>query len=609
MATIIPGLSSGATSGERSFAQRLVSHLEDDYLCWFNVPVGNRYQHPDFIVLHPRRGLLVLEVKDWKLENVREVTPESVTLMTIGGMKHQLNPLAQARQYAFAITNVLERDPVLLAAEGHSHRGKLTFPYGFGVVLSEITRKQFDGTDLGEVIPSHLVICKDEMTDSVDAEAFQKRLWDMFTVRFDCLLTMPQIDRIRYHLFPEIRVSQCSLFDACESTDSAHNVSQSLMRVMDLQQEQLARSLGEGHRVIHGVAGSGKTLILAYRCQRLVEAISKPILVLCFNVALATKFEHMIASRNLSHRVTVRHFHAWCADQLKLYHVPPPAYGDDFYDRQVAAVISNVDRGQIPRAQYGAVLIDEGHDFAPEWLKLLTQMVDPETNSLLLLYDDAQSLYGAHRRAKFSFKSVGIQAQGRTTILRVNYRNTNQVLDCAYRLAAEVMRPEEAEEDGIPLVKPEMAGRQGDVPQLILAKSLADEADEIARALHKHNEAGTAWKDMAVLYPAHYMGDAVVAAFQRAQIPHERLAKGGASRRYKPGEDSVKLMTMHASKGLEFPIVAIIGLGSLPYRADQEADDARLLYVAMTRATETLVVTASKRSAFVERWQASVKAA
>ena len=37
-----------------------------------------------------------------------------------------------------------------------------------------------------------------------------------------------------------------------------------IVRVMDLQQEQLARSMGEGHRVIHGVAGSGKTMILGY---------------------------------------------------------------------------------------------------------------------------------------------------------------------------------------------------------------------------------------------------------------------------------------------------------------------------------------------------------
>ena len=54
-----------------------------------------------------------------------------------------------------------------------------------------------------------------------------------------------------------------------------------MVRVMDLQQEQLARSLGEGHRVIHGVAGSGKTMILGYRCQYLAKVLAKPILVLC----------------------------------------------------------------------------------------------------------------------------------------------------------------------------------------------------------------------------------------------------------------------------------------------------------------------------------------
>ena len=43
---------------------------------------------------------------------------------------------------------------------------------------------------------------------------------------------------------------------------------------MDLQQEQLARSMGEGHRVIHGVAGSGKTMILGYRAQYLAQALA-----------------------------------------------------------------------------------------------------------------------------------------------------------------------------------------------------------------------------------------------------------------------------------------------------------------------------------------------
>ena len=74
-------------------------------------------------------------------------------------------------------------------------------------------------------------------------------------------------------------------------------------------------------------------------------------------------------------------------------------------------------------------------------------MVDPETNSLLVLYDDAQSIYEKRERGKFSFASVGIQARGRTTVLKLNYRNTEEILSFAYEFAKEVMQPNEVEED------------------------------------------------------------------------------------------------------------------------------------------------------------------
>jgi superfamily I DNA/RNA helicase len=48
----------------------------------------------------------------------------------------------------------------------------------------------------------------------------------------------------------------------------------------------------------------------------------------------------------------------------------------------------------------------------------------------------------------------------------------------------------------------------------------------------------------------------------------------------------VKLLTMHSSKGLEFPVVFIAGVGFMPMQSQAIADEARLLYVAMTRATE-----------------------
>src|SRR5207249_5003890 len=131
---------------------------------------------------------------------------QHATILTDRGLKHVLSPLEQARQYMFAVTDKLERDPQLIWPSG-SLKGRPFFPYGHGVVLTNITRKQFDGAQIGDVLPSHLVICQDEMTESAEVEAFQKRLWQMFPIKFKMQLSLPQIDRIRWHMFPEIRIA------------------------------------------------------------------------------------------------------------------------------------------------------------------------------------------------------------------------------------------------------------------------------------------------------------------------------------------------------------------------------------------------------------------
>ena len=255
-------------SGERRLARRLEEKLDDDNLLWYNVPIGEKRRHPDFIVLHPSRGLLILEVKDWKLENIQSVTSQNVELLTHSGIKSTQNPLQQARDHALAIHELLEHDPALVQTDSQ-HKGKLIMPYGYGVVFSNITRKAFDAIPaLGEAIASHLVICKDEFTEAVDAGDFQEQLWAMSPYAFGIELNQAQIDRVRWHLFPELRITpkQLELLGlTLEAEPEEPTLPLDLVQILDLQQEQLARSLGDGHRVVHGVAGSGKTLILAYR--------------------------------------------------------------------------------------------------------------------------------------------------------------------------------------------------------------------------------------------------------------------------------------------------------------------------------------------------------
>lgn len=595
MATLIPSYSACAsrmTSGERRFAQRLEGKLEDDYLCWYDVPIGQSMRHPDFVVLHPKRGLLILEVKDWKLDTIQSITKSDVSLLTDKGLKHAANPLEQARQYAHAVVDVLEKDPQLVFSSGRM-QGKLQFPWAYGVVLANISRKQFESTDLSDVLESHRVICQDEMVDSVEMEGFQKRLWDMFTVGGFGKLGLPQIDRVRWHMFPEIRLpgKQPGLFDEVEAESGELP---DILRVMDLQQEQLARSLGEGHRVIHGVAGSGKTLILGYRAEYLAKVCTKPILILCYNKALAKRLEHWMQEKGVVNKVVVQNFHAWCHRQLTAYNVGLPDGGakrEGYWDDMVGKVIRGVDKQLIPAGQYEAVLIDEGHDFKPEWFKLVVQMVDPQTNSLLVLYDDAQSIYDAGEKRNFSFKSVGVQAQGRTTVLKINYRNTQEILEFASHFAKELLTPSEAGEDGVPRLLPVSAGLHGPKPMLIKLPTLRDEAKYIIEQFKAAHRDGTAWKDMAILYRNwNPVGRVINDAFAAAGIPitgHKNIAFGDK-------QDTVKLITFHSSKGLEFPLVAIPG-ASIPTGEEVATEEeARLLYVAMTRATRELLVLESE---------------
>jgi superfamily I DNA/RNA helicase len=72
------------------------------------------------------------------------------------------------------------------------------------------------------------------------------------------------------------------------------------------------------------------------------------------------------------------------------------------------------------------------------------------------------------------------------------------------------------------------------------------------------------------------------------------------SGQFDPAADSVKVMTLHASKGLEFPVVALVGIGHMPTPGHDERDEARLFYVGATRSTQRLVIGAGGAGKFAK---------
>ena len=207
---------------------------------------------------------------------------------------------------------------------------------------------------------------------------------------------------------------------------------------------------------------------------------------------------------------------------------------------------------------------------------------------------------------------MGRQAQGRTTLLKINYRNTRQILHTAHAIAGDLFTAQDTgDDDAIPLVQPVGCGRDGPEPLTIDLPTLPEQAARIAELLQGAHTDGFAWNDMAVLCPDSKTRDLCARTLARRGLPvQNRLGAGD----YDPLADSIKVMTMKVSKGLEFAVVAIPGVpgingvaahtsaGATPdERAAADApgtasrDAARVLYVAATRATHRLVLATGAR--------------
>lgn len=91
-------------------------------------------------------------------------------------------------------------------------------------------------------------------------------------------------------------------------------------------------------------------------------------------------------------------------------------------------------------------------------------------------------------------------------------------------------------------------------------------------------------------------------ALTQRGIAHVSARDSSSKDRLFLGAPSVKLVSMHSSKGLEFEHVFIPAVDTMPGNGEDEAAEAKLLYVAMTRAMSSLVMTSSSN----ERFAASI---
>ena len=241
-----------------------------------------------------------------------------------------------------------------------------------------------------------------------------------------------------------------------------------------------------------------------------------------------------------------------------------------------STVLSELHADQSERL-YRHVVIDEGQDFSPEMLRSLAAAI-PDHGSLTFFGDIAQQIYG-HR---VSWRSAGLRSR-EIWRFKENYRNTKQISQLALALADTRYFPDDPD-----LVEPTAPTADGPLP------ALREEPDE-----------GAEWQ--FVLAQARRLAETgTVAVLFRTREQERRIA--GATRLHRdldewPNGPGLFFGTYHAAKGLEFDTVFLPFLSSnrCPHPEDvsllgqDEASvrNARLLYVGITRAKSTLVLTYS----------------
>lgn len=245
-----------------------------------------------------------------------------------------------------------------------------------------------------------------------------------------------------------------------------------------------------------------------------------------------------------------------------------------------------------PRAVFDYAVIDEAQDVSVAELRFLRALGGDRPNALFFAGDLGQRIF----QQPFSWKSLGVNVQGRSARLRINYRTSHQIRSQADRLLA----PELSDVDG--LVEDRRATVSvfnGVPPEISLHETEVDEINNTATWIKSRAAEGLRPHEIAIFVRSSDQFARAKAAAEAAGLPFVILDD-----RMETRHGQLSITTTHFAKGLEFRGVAVIACDEevipLQSRIESVVDESdledvyqterHLLYVACTRARDHLLV-------------------
>lgn len=626
MATMFTELSGNETSGEKTLYNRFNSKLPDEYMIWHNKVLSQKNREIDFIILHPNYGLWVIEVKDWAVNQILKLDDQICEIVVGGKSIKKRSPLYQSWQNKNFIKEILARKSNLLHKDGY-HKGKLILPINNLAVLSNITINDIDNEPkLVDRWRTKQVWTGDFLDNSFSSGTdWEKQLHDSREFAFQCSLNISQIDTIKSAIGVPVVFSP-----------TTGNV----IGTLDDHQEKLVRHKIEKQIIIEGPAGSGKSIVLLKRAIHIHETYPHwQIGIICFNALMANYLRIMLRfeenGRELHENIDIFDIYNW-ANNIGLPNIKGHYRSSKTPDAALTQAFQEKD-GHVSK-QYDALLIDEGQDSTDTMLQIYHAMLRNSEGSFTFFFDKRQTLYYtgsfANRLQEYGFniakeKELVKQQRSVLVLLALGFYEKlqnpsaeaktvmHEVFELCEKMFFNVKNLALAVVTGLG----RLFGMSSDskhinfktelekavlVRQVQSAEEMVKEAINQITLEYSHGEAS--YGDFLIIYPSRNYNLAkkfdtidlpsiIQVELQNEGIPFVYIHnKDGLSfdgndlctewdnrRTANLTSDSVKVMTIHASKGYDATNVFVLGFDNIDLPTFQD-HRAELGYVAITRA-------------------------
>ncbi|EST54236.1 hypothetical protein T458_12795 [Brevibacillus panacihumi W25] len=567
------------TEGEQYFKDRICSTPLFDGWTLYEQPIVNS-MHPDFILSHREKGIFIIEVKDWHLDIPRYGSDGLIR--GENGRDIKKNPVFQVKSYKELILRY-EIHEFVNATENYQQQAQaMVTP----IIYFHVAKRDRALDFCGYPNPKECLIWTRSDLDYLCQTSHRND--DMYP---PCLF----YQRSTFAKGPD--QSMQKLVDGLDHIlrPSDYARERSNLIVLTREQRNLVPIRKGSIRRWGGVAGSGKTLILA---SKAVEAIKSGhnVLLLTFNITLRHYIRDLCSQqfgegdrRLLKSHLTISHFHGFLKILSAELGIQPSGGTVEEYTKEAMNhIVEGITSNHPWYLKYDCILIDEGQDFTGQWIIFLKNFFTAQ-GELLVMYDRAQSIYEDRGMWITDANQItGIGFRGQVGYLNVTQRLPENIVYQIKRLEY-VLGLEGQEQFQLPNAQIDLFTRLQWINVPLYENRFPIIQNQINQVL---SDRISTIDDITIITMKEETGIEIVNQYRKSfyavshvfDISGQRDNKNRRNEKWKfqPGKDRLKICSYHSYKGWESSHIILLleGIGEGDKRIKEMTN---ALFISLTR--------------------------